>query len=514
MNDRPIAIALFGAFISLSLAITWWAARRTHSRREFYSAGGELRGFQNGLAIAGDYTSAATFLGVTGLVYSSGFDGLIYAIGFLMAWPLILFLIAEPLRNLGRYTFADVTSYRLSALPMRGFATISTLVIVTCYLITQMVAAGNLVQTLFGITYPLAVLLVGVLMTLYVAFGGMLATTWVQIIKAVLLLSGTILMVALICSRFGFNLNSLIRTAVVLHPKHAAILAPGGFIKDPWSAFSLGIALIFGTAGLPHILMRFFTVPNARQARNSVLVATSFIALFYTLLFILGFGAIAVLGSDPGARDALQKAGSNMVALYLANVLGGPVLFGFISAVAFSTILAVVSGLTIAGASAVSHDLYASILRRGKAKDHEEMVVSKLAVCALGAVSVALGLLFEHQNIAYMVGLTFAVSASANFPVILMSLAWKGTTSRGAVSGGVVGLISSVGLVILSPGVWTSVLGLAHAPFPLENPAIISCPAALLTIWITSALDQSRTAEKERAAFAGQFIQGELGINP
>ena len=257
MNDRPIAITLFGAFISLSLAITWWAARRTHSRREFYSAGGELSGFQNGLAIAGDYTSAATFLGVTGLVYSSGFDGLIYAIGFLMAWPLILFLIAEPLRNLGRYTFADVTSYRLSALPMRGFATISTLVIVICYLITQMVAAGNLVQTLFGITYPLAVLLVGALMTLYVAFGGMLATTWVQIIKAVLLLSGTILMVALICSRFGFNLNSLIRTAVVLHPKHGAILAPGGFIKDPWSAVSLGIALIFGTAGLPHILMRF-----------------------------------------------------------------------------------------------------------------------------------------------------------------------------------------------------------------------------------------------------------------
>jgi cation/acetate symporter len=376
--------------IGVSLVITWWAARRTHSRKEFYAAGGQLRGLQNGLAIAGDYTSAATFLGVTGLVYTSGFDGLIYAIGFLMAWPIILFLIAEPLRNLGRYTLGDVTSYRLAVLPIRSFATLSTLVIVICYLITQMVAAGSLVQTLFGIPYPLAVLIVGVLMTVYVSFGGMLATTWVQIVKAILLLSGSILMVAWICSRFGFSLESVFRTAVSVHPKHAAILAPGGLIKDPLSAVSLGIALIFGTAGLPHILMKFFTVPDAHQARNSVLVATGFIAFFYTLLFLLGFGAIAVLGSDPAVRDAVQKGSSNMVALYVANALGRPVLFGFISAVAFSTILAVVSGLTIAGASAVSHDLYAAILRGGQAKDKDEMLVLNLATCALGAVSVAL----------------------------------------------------------------------------------------------------------------------------
>ena len=511
MNDRPVSIALFGAFIALSLTITWWAARRTHSRREFYAAGSALGGFQNGLAIAGDYTSAATFLGVTGLVYSSGFDGLLYAIGFLMAWPIILFLIAEPLRNLGRYTFADVTSYRLSAVPMRSFAAISTLVIVTFYLITQMVAAGNLVQILFGIPYSLAVLLVGVLMTLYVVFGGMLATTWVQIIKAVLLFSGSLLMVTLICSRFGFDLEKLFRTAVALHPQHSAILAPGGFIKDPFSAVSLGIALIFGTAGLPHILMRFFTVPNAQQARNSVLVATTFIGLFYTLLFLLGFGAIAVLRGDPITREAVQNASGNMVALYLANALGGPVLFGFISAVAFSTILAVVSGLTIAGASAVSHDLYASLLRGGKAKDNEEVVVSRLAACAFGIVSVAMGLLFEHQNVAYLVGLTFAVSASANFPVLLVSLVWKNTTSRGALLGGMVGLATSVSLVVLGPGVWTSVLGLGRAPFPLENPAIISCPAALLTIWVVSSFDHSRTAQLERAAFNAQFVRGELG---
>jgi cation/acetate symporter len=435
---NPIAIAMFLGFVALSLAVTLWAAKRgTRTASDFYTAGGGLSGFQNGLAIAGDYTSAATFLGVTALVYTSGYDGMIYAIGFLVGFPMILFLIAEPLRNLGRYTFADVAAYRLSEVPVRLIAGVNTLVIVLFYLIAQMVGAGKLIELLFGLPYFVAVALVGGLMMAYVTFGGMLATTWVQIIKAVLLLTGSALMSCLILARFGFSLERLFGQAIAAHPKSTAIMAPGGLVKDPVSAISLGLALIFGTAGLPHILMRFFTVADARQARLSVLVATGFITVFYTLLFVLGFGAIALVLADPTFKDAAGNliGGTNMVALHLADKLGGSLLLGFISAVAFATILAVVSGLTIAGASAASHDIYARVLRRGKASEQEEVRVSKGAAVAISVAAMALGMLFENQNIAFIVGLVFAIAASANFPVVFLSVAWRGLTTRGAVAG-------------------------------------------------------------------------------
>jgi len=509
------AILMFLGFVAVSLGVTCWAARQgTSTAKDFYAAGGGLKGFQNGLAIAGDYTSAATFLGVTALVYTSGYDGMIYAIGFLVGFPMILFLIAEPLRNLGRYTFADVVAYRLSEVPVRAIAGVNTLVIVVFYLIAQMVGAGKLIQLLFGLPYIYAVGIVGGLMMVYVTFGGMLATTWVQIIKAVLLMSGSALMSFLILWHFGFSLEALFREAVTLHPKAAAIMAPGGLVKDPISAMSLGLALIFGTAGLPHILMRFFTVRNARDARTSVLVATGFISVFYSLLFVLGFGAIALVSANPQFSDAAGGliGGANMVALHLADAVGGSLLLGFISAVAFATILAVVSGLTLAGASAASHDLYARVIRRGRASEHEEVLVSKAAVVAISLLAMGLGVVFENQNIAFMVGLVFAIAASANFPVILLSIVWPDLTTRGAVSGSLAGLLSSVGLVALSPGVWTATLKLGPAPFPYDNPALVSVPLAFAVSWAVSVLDRSTAAALVRASFGAQHVRAQTGL--
>ncbi len=511
---NPVAIGLFLAFVALTLAITARAARRgTRTASDFYAAGGSLGGVQNGLAIAGDYTSAATFLGVTALVYGSGYDGMIYAVGFLVGFPMILFLIAEPLRNLGRYTFADVVAYRLSEVPVRLVAGLNTLVIVLLYLIAQMVGAGKLIELLFGLPYATAVALVGVLMMLYVAFGGMRATTWVQIIKAVLLLFGTALMAGLILARFGFSPEALFARAVALHPKSHAIMAPGGLVRDPVSALSLGVALIFGTAGLPHILMRFFTVADARQARLSVLVATGFITVFYTLLFVLGFGAIALVLGEPAFTDAAGRliGGPNMVALHLADRLGGAPLLGFISAVAFATILAVVSGLAIAGASAASHDLYARVLRRGRASEAEEVRVSKGATVVISLCAMALGLAFENQNIAFLVGLVFAIAASANFPVLVLSVSWPGLTTRGAVAGSLAGLGCALGLMILGPGIWTAVLSLGAAPFPYDNPALVSVPLAFLTAVAVSRLDRSPAAAAARAAFRAQHVAAQTG---
>ncbi len=509
------AIVMFLGFVAVSLAITLWAARRgTNTAKDFYAAGAGLKGVQNGLAIAGDYTSAATFLGVTALVYTSGYDGMIYAIGFLVGFPMILFLIAEPLRNLGRYTFADVAAYRLSEVPVRAVAGVNTLVIVVFYLIAQLVGAGKLIQLLFGLPYIYAVGIVGVLMMVYVTVGGMLATTWVQIIKAVLLMSGSVLMSVLILGHFGFSLEALFREAVALHPKADAIMAPGGLVKDPVSAISLGLALIFGTAGLPHILMRFFTVSDAREARTSVLVATGFISIFYSLLFVLGFGAIAIVSANPQFRDASGGllGGVNMVALHLADAVGGSLLLGFISAVAFATILAVVSGLTLAGASAASHDLYARVIRRGRVDEREEVLVSKAAAVAISVLSMGLGVLFENQNIAFMVGLVFAIAASANFPVILLSIVWPDLTTRGAVSGSLAGLLASVGLVALSPSVWTATFKLGPAPFPYDNPALVSVPLAFAVSWAVSVLDRSAAAASVRASFGAQHVRAQTGL--
>ncbi|MDD3325347.1 MAG: cation acetate symporter [Sulfurospirillaceae bacterium] len=508
------AIIMFLIFVAATLGITYWAAKRTKTAKDFYTAGGGITGFQNGLAIAGDYMSAASFLGISGLVYLKGFDGLIYSIGFLVGWPIILFLIAEQLRNLGKYTFADVASYRLKQTPIRTLAAFGSLATVALYLIAQMVGAGQLIQILFGLPYEWAVVMVGVLMILYVTFGGMLATTWVQIIKAILLLSGASFMAFMIMYKVGFSFESLFSQAVDIK-KTSAILAPGGLVSDPISAISLGIALMFGTAGLPHILMRFFTVSDAKEARKSVFFATGFIGYFYILTFIIGFGAIVLLSSDPQYLDVVKGGiigGGNMAAIHTSHAIGGSIFLGFISAVAFATILAVVSGLTLAGASAVSHDLYANVIARGKVDEMTEMKVSKYATIALGIVAIILGIAFEKQNIAFMVGLAFAIAASANFPILILSMFWSKLTTRGAVWGGSFGLLTAIVLVILSKAVWVDVLGNKTAIYAYGNPAIFSVLFAFVGIWFFSITDKSDDAKKEMEAYEHQYIRSQTGI--
>jgi cation/acetate symporter len=511
------AIGMFIVFVGMTLGITYWAARRTKSAADFYAAGGGITGFQNGLAIAGDYMSAASFLGISALVYGSGFDGLIYSVGWLVGWPIILFLIAERLRNLGKYTFADVASYRLSQTPVRSFAATGSLVVVIFYLIGQMVGAGQLIKLLFGLDYVYAVVIVGVLMMVYVTFGGMKATTWVQIIKACLLLSGATFIAIAVLAHFGFSFEALFAKAVEVHPKHAAIMAPGTLVSDPIEAVSLAMALMFGTAGLPHILMRFFTVADAKAARKSVFYATSFIGYFYILTFIIGFGAITLVSTNPEYLDVVKgglnlRGGNNMAAIHLANAVGGDLFLGFISAVAFATILAVVSGLTLAGASAISHDLYANVFARGRSNEVTEIRVSKMASVGLGVIAVLLGIVFEKQNVAYMVGLTFAIAASTNFPVLVMSMFWRGLSTRGAVLGGFIGLAAAVILTVLGPTVWKDVLGNPAAIFPFKYPAIFSMPLAFFSIWFFSVTDGSDSAKKEREGFDAQLVRSETGL--
>jgi cation/acetate symporter len=513
------AIIIFLAFVVVTLGITYWAAQHTRTTKDFYAAGGGITGLQNGLAIAGDYMSAASFLGITALVYTGGYYGLIYSIGFLVGWPFIMFLMAEPLRNLGRFTFADVASYRLQATPIRAMAATGTLVTVAFYLIAQMVGAGQLIELLFGLPYLWAVVAVGVLMIIYVTFGGMIATTWVQIIKAGLLLGGSTLMALLVLAQFGFDFNALIVKAIEVHPSHDKILLPGSAVANPINAFSLGMALMFGTAGLPHILMRFFTVGNAKEARKSVFWATTFIGYFYILTFIIGFGAIVLVLTDPvyhvgGDVTKALLGGGNMPAIHLAEAVGGDLMKGFIAAVAFATILAVVSGLTLSGASAVSHDLYASVFKRGHAEEGAEVRVSRVTTIILGIVAILLGIVFEKINVAFMVGLAFAVAASANFPVLLLSMLWQGLTTRGAVIGGFVGLTSAVVLTVVSPGIWEAVLGYpkGSAWFPYVSPALFTMPLSFLCCWIFSVTDSSKTAGEERQAFEAQYVRSQTGI--
>lgn len=509
-----IAILMFVVFVGFTLYITYWASKKTQNAKTFYTAGGNITGFQNGLAISGDFMSAASFLGISGLVFLTGFDGLIYSIGFLVGWPIILLLIAEPLRNLGKFSFADVASFRLNQKPIRILAACGSLFTVILYLIAQMVGAGKLIELLFGLPYFIAVMTVGGLMVLYVAFGGMLATTWVQIIKAVLLLSGATLIAILVLLQFDFSLNTFFNAAINIHPKGEAILAPGGLISDPISAISLGLALMFGTAGLPHILMRFFTVKDAIQARKSVVYATGFIGYFYILTFIIGFGAIILVSQN---MSYLNESGdlignSNMAAIHLAHAVGGDLLLGFISAVAFATILAVVSGLTLAGASAISHDLYANVFNHKKKNEKKEMQVSKIATIALGLLAIFLGIIFESQNVAFMVGLAFAIAASTNFPILLLSIYWKNLTTKGAVIGGSAGLLTAIILVILGPVVWVDVFKNSQPIFPYKYPALFSMSVTFLGIWFFSMIDKSKDAQLVRSKFNSQFFRSQTGI--
>ncbi|WP_345974795.1 cation acetate symporter [Sulfurimonas sp. HSL3-7] len=513
------AIVMFLLFVGGTLGITYWAAKRTKTAKDFYTAGGGITGLQNGMAIAGDYMSAASFLGISGLVYLKGYDGLIYSIGFLVGWPIILFLVAEQLRNLGKYTFADVASYRLRQTPIRSLAASGSIATVILYLIAQMVGSGKLIQLLFGLQYEVAVVLVGVLMILYVTFGGMLATTWVQIIKAFLLLSGATFMAIAVMAHYDFSFGSLFATATEM--KGIEIMSPGGLVSDPVSAISLAIALMFGTAGLPHILMRFFTVGDAKEARKSVFYATGFIGYFYILTFIIGFGAIVMVFKNPEYLDMAKQAveggspilgGNNMAAIHLSHAVGGDFFLGFISAVAFATILAVVSGLTLAGASAISHDLYASVIKKGKADGMAEMKVSKMATVALGIIAIIMGIAFEKQNIAFVVGLAFAIAASANFPILFLSMFWKKLTTRGAVIGGSLGLATAVMLVILGPIVWVQILGNAEAIFPYKYPALFSVVVSFIGIWFFSITDKSEGVAQEIEAFEAQYVRAQTGI--
>lgn len=524
------AIIMFAIFVGATLFITKWAAKQTTSAKDFYTAGGGISGFQNGLAIAGDYMSAASFLGISAMVFSSGYDGLLYSLGFMVGWPIVLFLVAERLRNLGKYNLSDVVSFRLDEKPVRTMAAYSSLVVVAFYLIAQMVGAGQLIKLLFGLDYNIAVIVVGLLMMAYVIFGGMLATTWVQIIKAVMLLSGATFMALMVLNHVGFSFSEMFSKSIEVfsqvHNKTAEeaqkIMGPTGLVKTPLDAISLGLALMFGTAGLPHILMRFFTVSDAKEARKSVVVATGFIGYFYLLTFVIGFGAILLVAQNPAYLDVAKMAvtgklellgGNNMAAIHLSHAVGGNLFLGFISAVAFATILAVVAGLTLSGASAISHDLYANVYCKGKTTPESELRMSKIATLGLAILAMILGILFEKQNVAFMVGLAFAVAASANFPVLVLSMFWKGLTTRGAVVGGFAGLISAVILISLTKAVWVDTLGLGDKPvLNMSNPAIFSMAISFFCCWFFSITDKSARAEAEKKAFDQQFVRSMTGI--
>ncbi|UCV28761.1 cation acetate symporter [Ferribacterium limneticum] len=520
VEKQPInvsAIAMFMIFVLATLGITKWAAGKTKTTADFYTAGGGITGFQNGLAIAGDYMSAATLLGLTSMVYFKGYDGFIYAVCFFIGWPIILFLMAERLRNLGKFTFADIASYRLDQNRIRTFAAIGSLTVVCFYLIVQMVGAGQLIQLLFGLEYNYAVIVVGLLMMVYVTFGGMTATTWVQIIKACLLLGGGITLMLLTLAQFGWSFENLFTKAIESHKLGEKLMSPGTLMADPISAFSLSLGLLFGTAGLPHIMMRFFTVPNAKEARKSVFYATGFIGLFFLVTMVLGAAAITIVGTNGAFFEGGQVGGKligggNMPVMHLAKAVGGDIFLGFLSAVAFATILAVVSGLALAGASAISHDLYARVIKKGTASSQQEMKVTRLASIGLGIAAILLGIAFKDQNVLFLVALAFGVASSVNFPVLILSMYWKGLTTRGALWGGIAGLVSSVGLVILSPTVWVKILGNKAAIFPYDHPAIVSMTLAFFVTWLLSVTDKSARAAAEAAAFEEQFIRAQTGL--
>jgi cation/acetate symporter len=499
-----VSIGMFLGFVALTMYITYWASRKTKTTSEFYAAGRSISGFQNGLALAGDYMSAASFLGIAGMVALKGFDGLIYSIGFIVGWPLILFLVAEPLRNLGKFTFADVVAFRLKQRPIRMAAAFGSIATIIFYLIAQMVGAGALIQKLFGINYTYAVILVGAVMISYVLFGGMLATTWVQIIKAVLLLGGATLLVILALAKFDFHVTAIFKSVAEKYGMEA--LSPGNKASNPLDAISLGLALMLGTAGLPHILMRFYTVPDAKAARKSVFVATGFIGYFYILTFVIGFAAAALVG-----RDAIRSIdeGGNMTAILLSEATGGNTFMGFIAAVAFATILAVVAGLTLSGASTLSHDLYVNVIKKGVADEKGEVSIAKKATVCLGVLAILLGLLFKGQNVAFMVGLAFSVAASANFPALILSIVWKKFSTRGATWSILSGAISAIGLIILSPTVWVDIFKMERAIFPLKNPALVSLTMAFIVGIIGSLITPDK---EEQQKFEKQKIRTYLGV--
>ena len=512
---NPIAIGMFLLFVALTLYVTWWASKATKTSSTFYNAGGQITGAQNGLAIAGDFMSAASFLGITGLMYVGGFDGLILSLGAFGAWPVFMFLFAKRVRNLGNFTFIDVISQRLDRDPIRLVTAFSTILIVIMYLIAQMVGAGTLIQLLFGLPYEWALLLVSVLVLAYVAFGGMLATTWVQIIKAALLLTGVTLIAGLLLADSGFSFSNLLGKAVVNHPKGEAILGAGAIFSDPGQILTIQVSMLFGTVGLPHILMRLFTVPDMRQAKLSSYYASLFIGYFYIALLVLGFGSIAYVAGSPEFFDGEGKliGGSNMAAIHVASAMGGDLLTGFMSAVCFATILAVVAGLTLSGAAAISHDVYAEVLKKGKPDPKTELRLTRVSVFLIGLAAVSLGIIFQHENIAFIATIPMVVSASVTFPILFLSLFWSGFTTRGAMYGAGVGLVSSIVLIVLGPQVWVSVLGNGGPIFPYDYPALFTMPASVLVMVIVSLRDRSDRGAVDRENYARLLVRSEFGAS-
>jgi len=509
-----IAIGMFLIFVVISLGITFWAARRTRSASDFLAAGGRISGFQNGLAITGDWCSSAALMGIAALIYSTGFDGLIYSVVPFGAWPLMMFLMADRLRNLGKYTIADIVSVRFARIPVRTLISLSSLVFVVGYLIAQMVGAGTLISNLFGIDYTVAQIIIGILIVLYVAFGGMIATTYVQLVKAVLLVSGASFICFAALFHFDWSIDALYSSAVANHPSGIKVMQPGGLLADPVSAFSCGVMLLLGGSAMPHVLMRFFTVPDARQARLSVFYAAGFIGYFYLLTFVIGYAAIGLVMKDPAFLDAngVIRGGPNMAAIHLSEAVGGSFFLGFISAVAFATIVAVVAGLTIAGASAISHDLYANVFRHGRATDEEVVKVSRISAITLGALGVGLGIAFKEQNIAYMITIPFTVSSSVFFPILFLSMYWRGLTTRGAVTGGAVALALGIALLVLGPTIWGEILGHGEGIFPYKYPALFTVLVSFTIMIGVSKLDNSPRAQRERAEFDDQFVRSQTGV--
>ncbi len=510
---NPVAIIMFLMFVAATLGISYWASKRTQSSSDFYTAGGEITGLQNGTAIAGDFMSAASFLGITGLMYLGGYDALVLAIGAFAGWPIMLFLLAKRVRNMGSFTFTDVVSMRLDRKPIRLVAIMGTVVVVLLYLIAQMVGAGKLIQLLFGLPYEIAVVSVSFLVLAYVTFGGMLATTWVQIIKAILLLSGVTITAFLVMVQAGFSVDALLLAATENHPQGKAILSPGLLFDDPIQIATIMVSMLFGVLGLPHILMRLFTVPTMQEAKKSAFYASVFMGYFYLTMLIIGFGAIMVIYNNPAFFDSNGNlfGGTNMVAIHLASAVGGDLLTGFMSAVTFATILAVVAGLTVSGAAAVSHDLYAEVLCEGKPDPKKELNLTRITTIVIGVIAVMLGVMFENENVAFIATMPMVVAASVNFPILFLSLFWSGLTTRGAIAGAIVGLITSVALIVVGPQVWVSVLGFEEALFPYNYPALFTMPMALLTTWFVSVSDRSARGEIDRSNYHDLLIRSEYG---
>lgn len=510
---NPVAIVMFLIFVAATLGISYWASKRTQSSKDFYTAGGQITGLQNGTAIAGDFMSAASFLGITGLIFIGGFDGLVLAIGAFSAWPVMMFLLAKRVRNLGSYTFTDVVSQRLERTKIRLVAISGTIVVVVLYLIAQMVGAGKLIELLFGLPYEIAVVTVAILVLTYVTFGGMLATTWVQIVKAVLLVTGVTITAFLVLQQTGFSIETLLQAAVGNHPRGEIILSPGVLFKDPVQVMTILVSMLFGTLGLPHILMRLFTVPTMQEAKKSAFYASLFMGYFYLMLVILGFGTVMLLYNNPEyiGADGKLIGGSNMAAIHLADAVGGDLLTGFMSAVSFATILAVVAGLTVSGAAAISHDLYAEVICKGKPDPRKELMLTRLTTIVIGVIAVILGIVFRNENVAFIATMPMVVAASVNFPILFLSLFWPGLTTRGSIIGALVGLVSSVGLIVVGPQVWVSVLGFEEALFPYNYPALFTLPLALLTTWVFSVTDSSERSHIDRENYTKLLIRSEYG---